>query len=215
MTTEVSRAQVPDPHTLLRDTAWGSIGHAMGSADDTPLELVKLLSEDSHRIDEAVDHIERVVSHQNSIYEATAPVALYIAGILPDPRLAAATTRVDAGQARPLRAVLLNWLLNTADDATDEVVTINERAGFPLDGYAAMKELRSWRPAIFQTVSAFLHDPDPDIRHTAVIAAVVLLDSPAAVNRHGLVPMVTEALQTSTNQYHRRLATEALNGLYR
>ncbi|MEV4413549.1 hypothetical protein [Catellatospora sp. NPDC049609] len=213
MTMEVSRDQVPDPHALLRDTAWDSISHAYGPADDTPLELVKLLSEDSDRIDEAVQHVSELVSHQNSVYQATAPVALYIAGILSDPRLAAATTRYDDGQARPLRASLLDWLGCTADDITDEIVAINERHGFPLDGYVAMKEMRSWRPAIFQAVSAFLHDPDPDIRRAAVIAGVLLLDSPAAVDEHGMVPAVSEVLETSTDQFARRVARDVLNAL--
>lgn len=208
---EASRDQLPEPQTLLAETDWASIWHAYGPAGDTPSELAMLLDEDPDRVDEAIRHLHYTVSHQNSVYPATVPVALYVAGILADPRSAVASSRFERIEARSVRTLLMDWLSGMASDIGDECVRIMERLGFALDEYLEMKELRAWRPAIVQAVSAFLDDPDPDVRHAAVRAAVLLLDSPDAVERHGLIPYVREMLATSTDPYHHNCAIDALN----
>ncbi|WP_203686843.1 hypothetical protein [Streptomyces sp. SID14515] len=69
------------------------------------------------------------MTHQNSIYEATVPVALYVAAILNHPATAAGEHALEAGlQLRHrTREMLLDRLGSTAYDADDERVAMGER----------------------------------------------------------------------------------------
>src|SRR5262245_46557013 len=74
--------------------------------------------------------VEALISHQNTIYEATVPVARFVAAILNDP--ATETGEDDAAahagaSRRPTRAVLLDWLSSTAYDADDATLAARER----------------------------------------------------------------------------------------
>lgn len=217
MTTEASRDQLPDPQLLIAETDWAGIEHADGPADDTPLKLVKLLDGESLNVDDALRHLTNRIWSENSVYPAAVPVALYVAAILADPRAAVVTSRflvnhwVEHVEARPVRAVLLDWLGCLASDIDDETVRIMKRHGFTPDEYPDVEELRAWRPALVQAVSAFLDDPDRETRHAAAVAAVLLIDSPEAVERHGLIPCLREVLSASADQYHRNRAIDALN----
>jgi hypothetical protein len=71
----------------------------------------------------ALWELGELVGHQNTIYEATAPVAVYVAGILTHP--AALTPRPYRNV--PIRATLLNWLASTVYDASDEIVGFTEQ----------------------------------------------------------------------------------------
>jgi hypothetical protein len=61
----------------------------------------------------ALSELGELVGHQSTLYQATAPVAVYVAGILTHP--AAMTLR--PFRETPVRAALLSWLASTAYDA--------------------------------------------------------------------------------------------------
>jgi hypothetical protein len=110
------------------------INHARSlSPTRLDLALAQLTNEDPEVSARALHHLERV-NHQNTIYSVTAPVALYLAGILSDPRTA---TTINARyptwrtQYRCLRAVLLDWLGDMAADVSDETNRLAAEHGFP------------------------------------------------------------------------------------
>src|SRR5258708_11048821 len=73
---------------VLEETDWGALSHAYGVAADAPSRLTGLLSGDPAACADAVGYLDAAILHQGSIYPATAPVALFVAGILSDPRTA-------------------------------------------------------------------------------------------------------------------------------
>ncbi|WP_369193260.1 hypothetical protein [Streptomyces djakartensis] len=77
----------------------------------------------------ATDDALKEVTHQNTIYEATVPVAFYVAAILHHPAIAADNSGhvADLPPRRPTLVRLLEWLSATAYDADDECVAIGER----------------------------------------------------------------------------------------
>lgn len=155
-----TQGNLPKPSTLLRATDWILLNLALGPAADVPAALGRLLDDDPALRAGALDHLEKFLHHQNTIYPATVPVALYLAAILPDPRAAAVGVHRRGDWSRPQRAVLIDWLGEMADDVRDDAVEIRRRHGFadcpPID------ELRAHRGAISRAVAAFLDDPDPD-----------------------------------------------------
>ncbi|MEU2834364.1 hypothetical protein ABZ667_37935 [Streptomyces lavendulae] len=101
------------------------------------------------------------MTHQNSIYEATVPVALCVAAIVDHPAVAATACSPSDGMTprnEPTVLRLLDWLGDTAHDADDECVALGERhygEDF-LDEYEAMRAFRNARPAIFSAVHPLL-----------------------------------------------------------
>jgi hypothetical protein len=88
-------------------------------ASDAPGHLARLLSEDAELCGQALGYLDAAVLHQGTIYSVTAPAALFVAGVLDDPR-----TLVPCESAlpwdereRPLRAALLEWLGSVAESA--------------------------------------------------------------------------------------------------
>ncbi|MGW0809203.1 hypothetical protein [Nonomuraea sp. NPDC002799] len=63
----------------MRRTDWASLEHALGPAGDTPGALADLLTGTPEAQAEAVGHLNDPVHHQNTLYSATAPAALYVA----------------------------------------------------------------------------------------------------------------------------------------
>nr|ALS91136.1 protein of unknown function (DUF2435) [uncultured bacterium] len=193
---------LPDPSVLLQATAWASYEHALGAAEDTAAALTRLLDDDIAVRADALRHLEQTVHHQNSIYSATVPVALYVAAILVDPRTATAGIYRRDNRCRPLRAVLLDWLGEMADDVSDDAVAVRQRLGsFRLEEYAELVELRAHRPTIFNAVCAFLQDPEPYVADAAAITASLLLDG-ADVGHHqaNLASLIPGVLLTSTDR---------------
>lgn len=80
---------LPPYQVVLAETDWGSLQTAFGSGEDLPKVLVRLLTPDAKTQVTALSELGEMVGHQNTIYEATARVAMYVAGILTHP---AATT---------------------------------------------------------------------------------------------------------------------------
>ncbi|WP_406433154.1 hypothetical protein [Streptomyces sp. NBC_01589] len=71
---------------MIEGTDWAALEHDYGAAQDTPLRLLQLLDEDPEVQAGALGLLDVSVLHQESLYSATAPAALYIAAVLSDSR---------------------------------------------------------------------------------------------------------------------------------
>ncbi|NUP49762.1 MAG: hypothetical protein HOW97_20995 [Catenulispora sp.] len=203
--------ELTDPDVLVAHTNWAELEHAHGSAADLPAGLALFLHDNMTVRSEAASTYLEVVNHQNSIYSATTPVALYVASILPDPRTSRAGLFGSGERFPPMRAPLIDWLGGIADDVSDEALEIGRRCGFRTED-PAITRLRAARPALFEAVAAFVHDPDPAVRHAAITAALLLLDSPEQRGRHReeFTPLIHDLLRTSANQYYHLRALDSL-----
>jgi hypothetical protein len=77
---------VLSPRAVLEDTDWDSLEHAYGPASDAPAQLVMLPSEDAGECGNALAYLDAAILHQGTACSATAPAAVFVAGILDDPR---------------------------------------------------------------------------------------------------------------------------------
>ncbi|MFG2846388.1 HEAT repeat domain-containing protein [Kitasatospora sp. NPDC048296] len=183
---------VPHPKAVLLDTPWAELSHAYGSAEDTPMLLVGLLDDDPEVQAHALGQLQMSVLHQGSIYSSTAPVALFVAGILDHPRTSAAHESEYPwdDRVRPLRAALLEWL----GEIAESVGYYDDREQEPeYDDPADIAACRAARPAIHQAVAPYLADPDSVVREAAVGAAGHLLMTPELRDR---IPDAAERLRT-------------------
>ncbi|MFJ5784319.1 hypothetical protein [Streptomyces hydrogenans] len=199
---------LPPYQVVLAETDWGSLQTAFGSGECLPEVLARLLEPDPKVQVTALSELSELVGHQNSVYEATAPVALYVAGILAHP--AAMTLR--PYRSVPIRAALLNWLVSTAYDASDEIVDRTKQyfPGFLTPG-TIVAAFRDLRPMLYRAVVPFLQDSHEDVREAAVIAALILAEHPAlAVHRDHLSVHARAVLDTSSDGPNRRVAWKAL-----
>ncbi|MEV6549784.1 hypothetical protein AB0M57_13895 [Streptomyces sp. NPDC051597] len=218
-----SRSQAEQPHpaelppfqTLLDSTNWASLATACGTGESLPVALTLLTSPDPLISESALQDALGPVTHQNSIYEATVPVALCVAALLDHLGIGAGDYSHDA-QAPPDHATLvqlLDWLGDTAHDADDECVALGERlygAGF-LHEYEAMRAFRDARPAIFSAVHAFLGHDNAYVRHTALVAAVPLIEHPLLTQHQAdLASHARRLLATSTDRRHRDRVLDAM-----
>jgi len=169
---------------VLEETDWGALSHAYGVAADAPSRLTGLLSGDPAACADAVGYLDAAILHQGSIYPATAPVALFVAGILSDPR-----TAVQAGsvfpwdeRARPLRAALLEWLGQVAESAAwgERAPEAGQDAPGDTDpaGRAAVRACRAIRRDLYLAVAPFMSSEDEPVREAAIAAAGPLLAAP-------------------------------------
>lgn len=199
---------LPRYQVVLAETDWGSLQTAFGSGEDLPKVLTQLLEPDPKVQVTTLRELGELVGHQNTIYEATAPAVMYVAGILTHP---AAMTRRPYRDS-PIRATLLGWLASTLHDASDEIVARNEEycPGF-LTRSTTMAAFRDLRPMLYRAVAPFLHDSHEDVREAAVIAALLLAEHPAlAGHRAHLAVHARRILGTSSNDPNRRVAWRAL-----
>ncbi|MEV7032755.1 hypothetical protein AB0N99_21385 [Streptomyces sp. NPDC093272] len=199
---------LPPYQVVLAETDWGSLQTAFGSGEDLPKILTRLLEPDPKVQVTTLWELGELVSHQNTIYEATAPAVMYVAGILTHP---AAMTRRPY-RDRPILATLLGWLAFTVHDASDEIVARNEEY-FP--GFLArdtiVADFRDRRPMLYRAVAPFLHDSHEDVREAAAIAALLLAEHPALTgHRAHLAVHARRILDTSSNDPNRRVAWRAL-----
>ncbi|NKZ01254.1 hypothetical protein [Nocardiopsis alborubida] len=107
---------------VLHTTDWTRTLHAYGSGADAPGHLALLLTGDAHERGCALDHIHSALLHQGTVYPATVPAALFVAGILDRPELddpgpGAADTGAAGAAPGPLRRVLLDFLAGAAEGA--------------------------------------------------------------------------------------------------
>ncbi|GJF34672.1 hypothetical protein KNE206_73720 [Kitasatospora sp. NE20-6] len=222
MANHVSRTKYPHPdrlphhQELLEGTDWASLATPYGTGESLPAALVRLLDPDPAIRTAAFKDTSNEVDHQNTIYEATVPVALYFAAILNHPATEAGDLdrEADVPSHHPTRALLLNWLGSTACDADDERVAMGEcyfGEGF-LEACPDMRAFRSLRPAVHSAVQPFLGHHNAKIRDGALVAAIPLTEDPRlAAHRAELADHARYLLTTSTNRYHRDCALNALN----
>ncbi|MFB8087807.1 hypothetical protein [Streptomyces sp. NPDC055992] len=199
---------LPPYQVVLSDTDWGSLETPFGNGEDLPEVLTRLLTPDPWVQANALSELGEMVGHQNTIYEATAPAALYVAGILAHP---AATTPRPYRNV-PIRAALLNWLASTVYDASDEIVGRTERyfPGFLAPG-TIVAAFRDLRPMLYRAVSPFLRDSHKDVREAAVVAALILAEHPTLTeHRDHLAAHARAILDTSGDEPNRRAARKAL-----
>ncbi|MFJ8540390.1 hypothetical protein [Streptomyces sp. NPDC093591] len=221
MTNSRSRIENPRPHelphyqALLDGTDWASLATPRGTGESLPTALARILSTDPVVRSAATDDALREVTHQNTIYEATVPVALYVAAILHHPAIEAGDFGHDADMPprRPTLVRLLEWLSATAYDADDECVAIGERHSGKefLNEYEEMRAFRDLRPAIFSAVHPLLGHDNAEVRDAAFVAAIPLAEHPVlTAHRAELVGHACRLLATSTDRYNRDRVLDAM-----
>ncbi|KOG34994.1 hypothetical protein ADK34_06665 [Streptomyces viridochromogenes] len=202
---------LPDPRVLVRATDWATLEHAYGPAEESPALLVGLLADDLSTQARALRHLEDPIHHQNSVYSATVPAALFVAAALKDPSTATALPAPGGGQ-KQVRAALLDWLESVADAVGNAAEATMARLGLCLESNPVSVQVRALRPAIFRAVSAFLHDPDAAVQEAAIAAAISLLDAPELEHhRSVLTPLVRGVLATSADKSYRFVAARGLS----
>jgi hypothetical protein len=166
----------------IDDTDWGSLEHAYGPATTTPAYLRALLATDPVVRHEAVEHLWSAVTHQGTVYSATAAAAPYLLAILAD----------DAG--RPIRVELLMVveaiaLGSSYHDVHGPSYPPDEResAEFQARVAAELADTAACRRAVlsgFDLVLGFLADPVQDVRRQATSTTVALASLPEATEVH-------------------------------
>ncbi|MFJ3098917.1 hypothetical protein [Streptomyces hydrogenans] len=199
---------VPSYRVVLAETDWGSLETAFGNGECLPGILARLLEPDPRVQVAALSELSELVCHQSTVYEATVPVAMFVAGILTHP--AAMTLR--PYRSVPIRAALLNWLGSTACDASDEMVDRVQQyfPGFHSPG-SIVTAFRDLRPVLYRAVAPFLQDGHEDVREAAGLAALILAEHPGlAEHRDHLAVHARAILDTSGDVHSRRVAWKAL-----
>ncbi|MEV0182378.1 hypothetical protein AB0I54_24215 [Streptomyces sp. NPDC050625] len=167
-----------DPWALLLETDWSSVEHCCPNvAPATPVILAGLLDDDEDVQRTAVHNLGQAVTHQNSIYGATAPAARFVIAILGHPRTMTLGVYFHEERRRPMRAALLQWLGDLADDATYD----EDGPGEP-DDVAAVRAIL---PLIYEAARPYLVDADLLIREAAVHAAAMTFVAPELAIEHG------------------------------
>ncbi|MFB7452967.1 hypothetical protein [Streptomyces sp. NPDC056194] len=207
---------LPHYQQLLDGTDWASLATVSGTGESLPAALARLLDPDPAVRADAARNALGEVTHQNTIYEATVPVALYIAAILGQPDITAGDFGLDAAvPSRPPTLVrLLSWLSDTAYDADDECVAIGERDYGErfLHEYEEMRAFRDLRPAIFSAVQPLLGHESAEARDAALVAAISLAEHPLLTEHRGeLVDHARRLLAGSTDRHNRDRVLDALN----
>ncbi|MFD3701147.1 hypothetical protein ACFWUZ_34350 [Streptomyces sp. NPDC058646] len=218
MTDSSSQNEQPHPttlppfQTLLDSTNWASLATAGGTGEALPAALTLLTDADPVVRESALHDALGPVTHQNSIYEATVPVALCVAALLDDPAITSGEDNPGAEtQNRPTLVQLLDWLGDTAYDANDECVAIDEHHYGEGIHDEQMRAFRNARPAIFSAVHRLLGHDDADVRHTALVTAIPLIEHPLLTQHQAdLADHARRLLATSTDRHHRDRVLDAL-----
>ncbi|MFD5573887.1 hypothetical protein [Streptomyces cadmiisoli] len=204
------------PHQMILDsTDWASLATPSGTGEALPAALKRILDTDPIARATAVSDVLRAVTHQNTIYPATVPVALCIAAVLDHPAITAGEFEDVAGMPprRPTLVSLLDWLSDAAYDANDESLAISERPygeGI-LHEDAEMRAFRDLRPAIFAPVYRLLGHGRADVHDAALIATIPLTEHPVLITYRGkLTDHAHRLLATSTDRRKRDRVLDAL-----
>jgi len=183
-----------------------------GTGEILPSALARLLDPNPEVRESAVGESLGAVTHQNTIYEATVPVALFVAAILNHP----ATTAGEAGRAAgrvsgyPTRVALLDWLGSAANDAC---VASGGRTPHSVifDEGPALRAFCELRPVFYRAVHPLLGDDHEEVRHAALVAAVPLVRHPLLTGHRGeLADHARSLLASSTHRHRRDHVLEAL-----
>jgi hypothetical protein len=173
---------VEPPKPILDATDWDHLEHAYDAASDTPWRLMGLLDPRPDIQANALAQLDMSVLHQDSLYSATPPAALFVASILTDPR-----TDVQHESAFPwddksrsLRASLIEWLGRVGDAAAfgegDDVEPFEDEAE-----KAAVLACRQIRSALAEAIRPFLNSTEEPIRDAAIEACARLAESAGLV----------------------------------
>ncbi|WP_225859003.1 hypothetical protein [Streptomyces albicerus] len=174
--------------------------------------LVALLDAKQAVRTKALHDIHHVVHHQNTLYEATAPTALYVAAILSDPRTTCSVDKDRWSLPGNMRAELLGWITSVANEVTEAADTIGSEHGFPLDDYPPAVAVRDIRPLLFSAAFAYVGDSDRHVSEAAMAACIPLLDDPRVRHhRAAVVPLLRQVLGTSELWQYRERAIDALD----
>ena len=155
------------PQEVLEGTDWDHLVHAYAVASDTPIRLAQLLDASPRVRSLALAQLDMSVLNQDTLYPATAPAALFIAGILSDSR-----TDVLDGEGRPMRASLIEWL-----GRVDEADTYGEAEGKLLEDDEERESVmgcRAIRADLGEAIRPFLDSPDEEIRKVAGVVCANL-----------------------------------------
>ncbi|MGE7390390.1 hypothetical protein ACQKM2_33420 [Streptomyces sp. NPDC004126] len=207
--------ELPHHQALLHGTAWASIATVYGTGEALPTVLTRILDPDPVVRVTAVDDAFRAVNDQNTVYEATVPVALYMAAILGHPAITAGEAVPDADKPphRSTLVRLLQGLSDTAYDADDERVARGERhrGKVFLDAYPELRAFREARPAIFSAVRPLLDHDSAAVRDAALLAAIPLAEHPDLSRYRGeLIGHARNLLANSPDNYYREPVLEAM-----
>jgi hypothetical protein len=178
---------VVDARSVIEETDWANLYHAYGEATDAPYALLDLLSEDPEKCGSSLGYLDAAVLHQGTFYPVTAPAALFVAGILDDPRT---MVRCESAlpwddRERPLRAALLEWLGFVAESAAywDKK---DDSSGDERDEERRVAAAsQAIRRELYTAVQPFLDDADDTVRQAAVGAMGQLMLAPELVELRG------------------------------
>lgn len=174
--------------------------------------LAALLDEDRSTRTRALDYLYGTLHHQNTLYEATVPAALYVSGILSDPRTTSTVVKDRHSFPGCMRAELLQWIGSVASEVTDEAAATSQQYGFPLGDYAPAVGIIRMRPLLFSRTLPYITNPDRHVREAALTACIPLLDDPQlSHHRPALAAPLREQLGTSDLWQHRERAIDALD----
>lgn len=188
---------LPSAADLYARTDWASLEHANPFEFDLASTLASLVHDDAETRANALHELKSAVHHQNTIYRSTAPVALYVAALLFDPRTNGVGVCCRIEVPRTLRAALLDWLGELADDIGERSVAAAWRFGG--EPTAEEMALHALRPTLLLATTTFTNAQDSDVRHAAVTTTLLLLDTTEERRRHETeyAPLIEEILATS------------------
>jgi hypothetical protein len=193
----------------IDDIDWSSLRHAYGPATTTPDYLRALLATDPFVRDQAIDHLCSAVTHQGTVYSATAAAAPFLLAILAD----------DAG--RPVRVDLLVVVEAIAKgssyhDVHGQFYPADEResAKFQALVAAELADTAACRRAVldgFDLVLGFLTDPVENVRRQATSTALALASLPEATDAQRAATRSALTALAADDQEHATLAASVLS----
>ncbi|MEU6234430.1 hypothetical protein [Kitasatospora sp. NPDC047058] len=204
-----------NPYAIIDLTDWANLENADGLAfPDTPARLCDLASGDFSAVTTSLNYLYSTLLNDGVVYSATVPAFRYVAALLGDwPSRAALAPPWEEGKF-PLRGKLLTWLADVAFDVSvGQEQRIREWGKYsPTEPFSNFMDIRSIYPEAFPGISSYFNDPDLRVVEAALVVAVRFLESPAlAMHRGRLTPLVENILAQSSSEWHRSLASEALN----
>ncbi|MEV0616432.1 HEAT repeat domain-containing protein [Nonomuraea sp. NPDC050404] len=184
---------------LIADTDWEHLKVLIGPEEGCPSvpdSLTTLIHGTPTAKARALHSLSEAINHQNSIAEATAPAMIVIAALLADP----STNRVPlpvpphhADGPASLRAGLLQLMVTVLNDVGQEAEAASRRFGFDL--LPEHHQVRTIRPACLPAIQPLLDDPHPEVRESAALAIISLLeDTSLASHRQAMRERAHEIL---------------------